>query len=157
MFVGKKIVSFSAHRLFFPFWRTRKSIHKLLKIFTCTTKLSWHFFHQSQKRLRRYFCWDTKLPSLKFFFELRASFLRFNSFILTDLRCGFFGMRVDEDLFQTDYIAFENNFQNRATLVSCRRTRLLAVFSFDGVSQKWRQLKQVISCDFCRQWDYTFF
>ena len=66
-YLWKVIVSFSTPGRFSRFKERRKSIYKLLMICTCTTKLSWKSFRQPQRWLKRYFCWATKLPSLKFF------------------------------------------------------------------------------------------
>ena len=52
---------------FFRFEERKKSIYKLLMIFTCTTNFSLKSFRQSQRWLKRYICWATKRPSLKFF------------------------------------------------------------------------------------------
>ena len=52
---------------FSRFEERKKSIYKLLMIFTCTTKFSWKSFRQSQRWHKRYFCWATKLPSLNIF------------------------------------------------------------------------------------------
>jgi len=59
---------------FTRFEERKKSIYKLLMIFTCPTKFSWKSFHQSQRWLKRYFCWATKLPSLMFFMSYVLQF-----------------------------------------------------------------------------------
>ena len=64
---GKESFQFLRPSLFSRFEERKKNMHKLLMIFTCTTKFSWKFFRQSQRWLKKYFCWATKLPSLNFF------------------------------------------------------------------------------------------
>ena len=96
-YLCERIVWLCTLGLFVLFWRTEKSIYESLKILSSKTKFSWKSFHQCQKWPQRYFCWTTKIPSLEFLIELRASFLQFNSFIRINLRCSFFGRRIDKD------------------------------------------------------------
>ena len=115
-YLWERIVSFSTLRLFVLFWRTEKSIYESLKIFSSKTKFSWKSFHQSQKWPKRYFCWTTKLPWLMFFIELRASFLRFNSFMRINLRCSFFRKRIDKDFLWKIVHRFWKQFWKNADL-----------------------------------------
>ena len=64
---GKESFHFLRPSRFSRFEERKKSIYKLMMIFTCTTKFSWKSFRQSRRSLERYFCWATKLPSLNFF------------------------------------------------------------------------------------------
>ena len=94
---GKESFHFSLLGYLSCFEELKKSIYESLKIFSFRTKFSWKSFHQSQKWPKRYFCWTTKLPSLMFFIEVRASVLRFNGFTRIYLRCSFFGKRNGKD------------------------------------------------------------
>ena len=71
---GKESFRFLCPSRFSRFEERKKSIYKLLMIFTCTTKLSWKSFRQSQRWLKKYFCWATKPPSLKFFMSYVLQF-----------------------------------------------------------------------------------
>ena len=71
---GKESFHFLRPGRFSRFEERKKRIYKLLTIFTCTTKFSWKSFRQSQRWVKRYFCWATKLRSLKFFMSYVLQF-----------------------------------------------------------------------------------
>ena len=114
---GKESFHFLLLCRFSRFQERKMSIYELLTIFTCTTKFSWKSFHQSQRWLKRYFCWATKLPLLMLY-ELRASILRFNSFIRRNLICSFTGMRLDKDLCFNQLYRFWKQFLKQSNFGS---------------------------------------
>ena len=107
---GKESFYFLRPSCFSRFEGRKKSIYKLLMIFTCTTKFSWKSFRQSQRWLKRFFCWATKFPSLKFFMS--------NVFQFCDSIASYgetwdvvsLGWDLTKICVLKNCIAFENNF-----------------------------------------------
>ena len=116
-FFWERIVWFSTLRLFLLLRKTKK-VYNLLKIFTSTTKLSGKSFQQSQRWLKRYFCWATNFPSLMFF-RVTCFIFAIQQLHAEQLDVVSLGWELANIFFLTWCIVFENNFWTRATLVEC--------------------------------------
>ena len=149
MMIGRKLDSgendsfHSLHTGCFSCCEKEKQI--LLKIITLTTKFSSKAFHQCENWLNKVSCWNTKIPCLIFFNELRASSLQFKRFIQKSLRCSFFGIRNDKVLF-----SFTKRIVLEYKLKLSKFDRLLLHEFFVQITltdfgQKSRQLRQLIS------------
>ena len=88
----------------------KKSIYSLLMTFTCTTKFSWKSLRQSQRRLKRFFCWATKLPLLMLFMSYLLQFCDSIASYRETWGVVSLGSDITKIRVLINCLAFENNF-----------------------------------------------